>query len=216
MNLLLKWLFVYLLGSATLSLAATPPAGLSDNVVSCQSGPSCFNRKMFGRDYKVLRTPRAEIMVSISTEGIYTRADISITNYDSLPASITPDDFRVEVVVLSRTHALVCASRSFLRRGSSQILWPKPQLQHLPLLLHRLRVPLSRPQTRLILSILMSSTRRRRSRWRCRKQPIAPQRRRNLAPGTLKVNQVTRGRAYFERDKKATQVMLTIPIAGVV
>ena len=37
-------------------------------------------------------------MVSISDEGPYTRADVSILNNGSYPTKVVPEDFRVEVV----------------------------------------------------------------------------------------------------------------------
>ena len=37
-------------------------------------------------------------MVAISHEGVYTRADVSIANHTDTPLSMTPEDFRVEVL----------------------------------------------------------------------------------------------------------------------
>jgi hypothetical protein len=37
-------------------------------------------------------------MVSLSNEGRYTRADVSITNNAGYPQHVSPEDFRMEVV----------------------------------------------------------------------------------------------------------------------
>jgi len=85
-------------GCATFAIAADIPKSiLPDNVVLCSPGSGCTNKTLFGRTYKVLTTPRFTVMVSVSNQGDYTRADISITNNASFPLNLSPDDFRVEV-----------------------------------------------------------------------------------------------------------------------
>ncbi len=87
------------LGSAAFSFASSiPKSVLPDNIVVCESSAGCVNKTLFGRTYKVITTPRFTVMVSVSQEGVYTRADVSITNNSGLPLSLSPDDFRVEVV----------------------------------------------------------------------------------------------------------------------
>ena len=64
----------------------------------CEPNAGCVNQTLFGRSYKVITTPRFTVMVSISNEGVYTRADVSITNHTDTPLSMSPEDFRVEVL----------------------------------------------------------------------------------------------------------------------
>ena len=66
--------------SAIFAAAANIPRSiLPDNVLICQANAGCFDKILFGRSYKVLSTPRFTVMVSVSNEGSYTRADISIS-----------------------------------------------------------------------------------------------------------------------------------------
>ena len=101
MTLLQKLSLAVTIGSTTFSVAASipnPKTILPDNVVLCEPNAGCINQTLFGREYKVLSTPRFTVMVSISHQGPYTRADVSITNNTDTPLSLTPEDFRVEVI----------------------------------------------------------------------------------------------------------------------
>ena len=100
MTLLQKLSLAATFGSATFSFAASLPNKtiLPDNVVRCEPSTGCVNKVIDGRNYNVLTTPRFTVMVAVSHEGIYTRADVSITNNTDMPLSLTPEDFRVEVV----------------------------------------------------------------------------------------------------------------------
>ena len=100
MTLLQKLSLAATIGSTTFSFAASIPNKtiLPDNVVRCEPSAGCVNQTLYGRNYKVIATPRFTVMVSVSHEGIYTRADVSITNNTDMPLSVTPEDFRVEVV----------------------------------------------------------------------------------------------------------------------
>ena len=94
-----KFLLAAAIGSTASSFAASiPKTILPDNIVRCEPGAGCVNETLYGRNYKVMATPRFTVMVSISHEGIYTRADISVTNNTDMPLSVSPEDFRVEVV----------------------------------------------------------------------------------------------------------------------
>src|ERR1700738_2199898 len=87
-----------LAGCSSYLAAAKIPVNLSDNIVTCGATTRCSNKKMFGRTYKVIDTARFTVMVSISNEGRYTRADVSIANHAGYSQNISPEDFRVEVV----------------------------------------------------------------------------------------------------------------------
>src|SRR5271156_2154490 len=99
MTLLQKMSLAATLGSATFSVAASiPKTILPDNVVRCEPDAACSTETLNGHSYKVLNTPRFTVMVSISKQGNYTRADVSITNHTDTPLNMTPEDFRVEVL----------------------------------------------------------------------------------------------------------------------
>ncbi len=99
MTLFSKFLFAAALGSVSSSFAASIPKTVQpDNIVRCEPGAGCVNKTLYGRNYKVIATPRFTVMVSISREGSYTRADVSVTNNTDMPLSVSPEDFRVEVV----------------------------------------------------------------------------------------------------------------------
>ena len=99
MTLSSKFLLAAAIGSTASSFAASiPKTILPDNIVRCEPDAGCVNQTHYGRNYKVMVTPRFTVMVSISHEGIYTRADISVTNNTDMPLSVSPEDFRVEVV----------------------------------------------------------------------------------------------------------------------
>jgi len=91
MTLLQKLSLAATISSATFSVAASIPRNvqktiLPDNVVRCEPNAGCINQTLFGRSYKVITTPRFTVMVSISNEGVYTRADVSITNLTPAPS----------------------------------------------------------------------------------------------------------------------------------
>jgi hypothetical protein len=194
-----KLILAGIVGSATLSLVA---ASLPDNVVNCQPNTGCVARKMFDRNYKVLSTPRAEVMVSISTEGDYTRADISILNNDGFPIKINPDDFRVEVIS-PKPHVLAYVAPASLQGVAPELPTPEPP------------PPAAKPDPTVPINIdeLYAAKKKRLAMQEIYDRAVAQH---NLAATSVEPSQVVRGRVYFERDKKATQVNLTIPIAGVV
>jgi hypothetical protein len=94
-----KLSLLFALTSPTFSFAASVPKTiLPDNVITCQVNANCTNKTLYGRTYKVINTPRFTVMVAVSQEGGYTRADVSIANNTIMSQSLTPEDFRVEVV----------------------------------------------------------------------------------------------------------------------
>ena len=89
MTLLQKLSLAATLSSATFSVATSiPKTILPDNVIRCEPNDACVTKNLYGRNYKVLTTPRFTVMVSISHEGIYTRADVSVTNNTDMPLSV--------------------------------------------------------------------------------------------------------------------------------
>jgi hypothetical protein len=99
MTLLQKLSLAAIFAPATLSVAASiPKTILPDNVIRCEPDTGCLSETLNGHNYKVLNTPRFTVMVAVSHEGSYTRADVSITNKTDMPLNISPDDFRVEVL----------------------------------------------------------------------------------------------------------------------
>src|ERR1700755_451478 len=82
--------------SAPLSFAADVPRNL--NVVVCQPNPRCIHHTIFGQDYRLINTDRFSVMVSLSNEGRYTRAAVSITNLTATPISLSSESFRIEAL----------------------------------------------------------------------------------------------------------------------
>src|SRR6266481_3226386 len=88
--------FASIVTSTTLSFAANLPHNA--NVVVCQPNAGCIHHTIFGHDYKILSTDRFTVMVFLSNEGRYTRADVSITNLTPTPINLSPEDFRIEAL----------------------------------------------------------------------------------------------------------------------
>src|SRR5258708_27397436 len=89
--------FASIVSSTTLSFAANLPRNIQPgNVVVCQPSAGCIHHTIFGHDYKILSTDRFTVMVFLSNEGRYTRADVSITNLTPAPINLTPEDFRLQ------------------------------------------------------------------------------------------------------------------------
>src|ERR1700730_4710402 len=147
MTLLQKLSLAATLGSATFSVAASIPKDaqktiLPDNVVRCEPSAGCINKTLFGRSYKVITTPRFTVMVAISHEGIYTRADVSIANHTDTSLNMSPEDFRVEVLpsnppppIRPSPHPPCLRPQPPLPQPSphpTQRLSPKPQPTRLP------------------------------------------------------------------------------------
>jgi len=183
--------FVSILTSATLSLAANLPR--NPNIVVCQPNGRCIHHTIFGHDYKVLNTDRFTVMVFLSSEGRYTRADVSITNLTPTPIKLSPEDFRIE--------ALTSRSKVFL-------YVPPSQLENLPTPT-RVLVRLENPE----ISEL-EAARQRATQEAIDLAATTP----HLQAITVPPNQAVHGRVYFERDPSAThqQVNVVLPIADMV
>jgi hypothetical protein len=185
--------------STTLSLAASLPRNA--NIVICQPNAGCIHHTIFGHDYKILSTDRFAVMVFLSTEGRYTRADVSITNLTPTPINLSPEDFRIE--------ALTSRSKVFL-------YVPPSQLENIPTparVTPNAAAAAPSPNPNSEFSEL-EATRQRAVQEAVELAATTPQLRAIIIPP----NQAVHGRVYFERDPNAThqQVNVVLPIADMV
>jgi hypothetical protein len=213
MSFLRNLCFLAAVGSATFSFGSSVAKSiLPDNIVVCESNAGCVNKTLFGRTYKVITTPRFTVMVSVSREGVYTRADVSITNNSGLPLSLTPDDFRVEVVTPKPKVLL------YVQPADLKDLHPSRPAAV---------ASVSAPQAAALTSDADAGTATQSPNvdalYAAAKQKAAEQEKaekaaaeKPLVPSSIAPNEVTRGCVYFERDKKAQLVTVVLPIAGVV
>jgi hypothetical protein len=188
--------FASIVTSTTLSLAANLPRNIqSSNVVVCQPNAGCIHHTIFGHDYKILSTDRFTVMVFLSNEGRYTRADVSITNLTPTPINLSPDDFRIQ--------ALASKPKVFL-------YIPPSQLDSLP-------APIAAPQPNSNLNPESSEPEAARQRAIQEALELAAATP-HLKAITIPPNQAVHGRVYFERDPRATpqQVDVVLPIAGTI
>jgi hypothetical protein len=186
--------------STTLSLAASLPRNV--NVVVCQPNAGCIHHTIFGHDYKILSTHRFAVMVFLSTEGRYTRADVSITNLTPTPINLSPEDFRIQ--------ALASRSKVFLSV-------PPSQLENIPTLIRAAAnapVPLENPEISNPEISELDAARQRATQEAVELEAATP----DLKAITIPPNQAIHGRVYFERDPATMhqQVNLVLPIAGTV
>ncbi len=187
--------------STTLSLAANLPRNA--NVVVCQPNAGCIHHTIFGHDYKILSTDRFTVMVFLSSEGRYTRADVSITNLTPVPINLTPEDFRIQ--------ALASRSKVFL-------YVPPSRLENLPTPATpnaTTDAPLANPNPNPNPEPSELNAARQRAAQEALELAAATP---HLKAITIPPNQAVHGRVYFERDPRATpqQVNVVLPIAGTV
>jgi hypothetical protein len=189
--------------STTLSLAANLPRNA--NVVVCEPNAGCIHHTIFGHDYKILSTDRFTVMVFLSNEGRYTRADVSITNLTPTPISLTPEDFRIQ--------ALASRSKVFL-------YIPPSQLENLPTPTRASTnaatdTPLANPDPNPDPGPSEFDAARQREIQEALELAAATP---HLKAITIPPNQAVHGRVYFERDPRATpqQVNVVLPIAGTI
>lgn len=193
MNALRVAVISSLFTATTFSLAANLPRNTpSYNVVVCQPNTRCIHHNIFGHDYKILSTDNYSVMVFLSNEGPYTRADVSITNLTANPISLSPEDFRIE--------ALSSRSRVFP-------YVPPENLQATPAV-----VIASVPSNQGISEI--EAARQRAVQEAAELAATTP----HLKAITIPPNQAVHGRVYFQRDPGATRqpVNVVIPIADTV
>jgi pyruvate/2-oxoglutarate dehydrogenase complex dihydrolipoamide acyltransferase (E2) component len=216
MTLLQKLSLAATLGSATLSVAASIPKTvqntiLPDNVVRCEPSAGCVSQTLFGRSYKVISTPRFTVMVAISNEGVYTRADVSIANHTDTDLNMTPEDFRVEV--------LTPKPKVLLYVPPANVVLPPPPAPK--------AAAAPAPQPAAAASFVSQSSTPPNAPLTGEADPDAAEAREkeaadkaaaehNLTATSIAPNEVTRGRVYFARDKKSNLVNVVLPIAGLV
>ncbi len=183
-----------LVTSTTLSLAANLPR--NTNVVICQPNAGCIHHTIFGHDYKILSTDRFAVMVFLSNEGRYTRADVSITNLTPTPITLSPEDFRIE--------ALTSKSKVFLYVPPSQLDNVPSQPGHPAHSEIQIQVPSSE----------LEAAKQRAIQEAVELAAATP----HLKAITIPPNQAVHGRVYFERDPAATHqhVNVVLPIADTV
>ncbi|MGD0442792.1 MAG: hypothetical protein ABSA39_02540 [Edaphobacter sp.] len=214
MTILRKLSLAATIGSATLSFAAGISKDTSkiiqpDNIIVCESSAACETKTIHGRIYKVINTPRLTIMVAVSHEGNYTRADVSVINHTDAPFTITPDDFRVEVVT-PKPKVLAYVP-------PANLVLPAP-----PLPPAAAPAPAGQTPTAPFAHsfVAQSSAPAADARTPAPEVDDAVADKaaieQNLEPTSIAPNQETSGRVYFERDKHAHLVNVVLPVAGLV
>jgi hypothetical protein len=216
-----------LTGSTAFSVAAKIPTSLNDNVLTCGANARCSNKVMFGRNYKVMQTAKFTVMVSVSTEGSYTRADVSVQNNGNYSQNLSPQDFRVEVTSPKPRVLLYVAPADL------QLPPPKP----IPVVVPVAKVvetpkPAAKPKL-LQAAYVTSEGSAETATATVPKPPTidelyeaakveaalkeAAERaaaEKHLEASTIPANEIVRGRVYFERDHKAKMVNVVLPVAG--
>jgi type IV secretory pathway VirB10-like protein len=212
-------LAVVLAGGSALSLAAKIPTNtnLNDNVLTCGTNARCSNKVMFGRTYKVIETAKFTVMVSISNEGAYTRADVSITNHQDYSQSVSPQDFRVEVVS-PKPRVLLYVPPAELQNLPPQapvVVPPEPDPAPAAVQRNELepRVAAAEANKTVNIDELFAQAKREEARKEAAEKAAAQK---HLEAAAIPANEVVRGRVYFEKDPKAKQVTVVLPISGVV
>ncbi|HSY69742.1 MAG TPA: hypothetical protein VK813_13920 [Edaphobacter sp.] len=205
MTLLQKLSLAATIGSATFSFAASLPNKtiLPDNVVRCEPSSGCINKTIAGRNYNILTTPRFTVMVAVSHEGIYTRADISITNNTDMPLSLSPEDFRVEVVTPKPKVLLyVPPANLSLPPAAPPAVAPDPNSSEPPTLPTGAKTFANPAAPETDATNVVA--------------PAKGPENRDLSATSVPPSEATSGRVYFERDKHAHLVNVVLPLAGVV
>jgi hypothetical protein len=209
-------LSVALTGCSVLSLAAPVPTIIPDNVVTCGQNARCSNKVMFGRNYKVIETVKFTVMVSISNEGGYTRADVSIANHADYPQNISPQDFRVEVVA-PKPRVLLYVPPSELQNVAPPPPIPvvEAPVAAVPAAEAGAAAPAAAGGAVATPNIdeLFAQAKKEAAAKEAAEKAKALQ---NLAAAPIPANEVVRGRVFFEKDPKAKQVKVVVPVAGLV
>ena len=198
-----KAVFATVLSTTTFSFAADLPRNA--NIVICQPNAGCIHHTIFGHDYKLLSTDRFSVMVFLSTEGRYTRADVSITNLTRTPINLSPEDFRIE--------ALTSRSKVFF-------YVPPSQLENIPTLTgvtpnDAADAPSANPNSNPNPEPSeLNAAQQREAQEAVELAARTP----HLKAIIIPPNQAVHGRVYFERDPSAThqQVNVVLPIADTV
>jgi hypothetical protein len=215
MTLLQKLALAATIGPATFAVAASiPKTILPDNVVRCEPDSGCTSQVLYGRSYKVITTPRFTVMVAISHEGSYTRADVSITNKTDTPLSMSPEDFRVEV--------LTPKPKVLLYVSPANLVLPPTSPAQSALATTATK---SQPSTHLAAAFTdahpstqssdideAAAAKEKSSQESAGK--VATDH--DLSASSIAPNGAASGRVFFERDKHAHLINVCLPIAGMV
>jgi hypothetical protein len=198
--------------------ASVPKTILPDNVITCQPNANCFSKTLYGRNYRVINTPRFTVMVAISREGPYTRADVSIANNTILPQSLTPEDFRVEVLTPKPKILLYVPPSSLKDLHTTPTPAPQPQTTPTPpvgssFLPQQSSLSFT-PDPAQVPEVEENESDAKRLALQQAADKAASDH--PLEATSLPPNEVTRGRVYFESDKHARLVNIVLPIAGLV
>ena len=227
MTLLQKLSLAAIFSPVALAVAASiPKTILPDNVIRCEPNTGCTSETLNGHNYKVLNTPRFTVMVAVSHEGGYTRADVSITNKTDAPLNVTPDDFRVEVLtpkprVLNYvppanlvlpppppTATAAVAPQSSPQPAAAQA--PPPQASE-PIAETAAEI-VATPSPSAEADVVLVATKEKAAQEEAEKAACEQ----HLAATSIPPNEATSGRVYFQRDKHAHLVNVVLPIAGLV
>jgi hypothetical protein len=203
-------LFASIFTATTLSLAADLPRSVPpSNVVVCQANTRCIHKTIFGHEYRMLSTDRFAVMVSLSSQGRYTRADVSITSFTPTPTELSPEDFRIE---------------SLTPRSKVFRYVPPSQLENIPAPTRATpntapNDPESPANPNPKFSQISQISQRDAARQRAAQEALefyaaTP----DLKPIILPPREAVSGRVYFERDQrtKHQQVNVVLRIAGTV
>jgi hypothetical protein len=206
-------LLLALITSTVTFAASVPKTILPDNVITCQPNANCVSKSLYGRNYRVINSPRFTVMVSISQAGPYTRADVSIANNTITPQNVTPEDFRVEVVT-PKPKVLLYVPPSDLKDLPSAAPAPQPPTSPTPQLGSSL---LPRQVAALTGSDASQDPNTDQLNAEAKNQAADQAAIEHpLEATSLSPNEVTRGRVYFERVKHEQLVNIVLPIAGLV
>jgi hypothetical protein len=219
MTIVQKLSLFAIIGSAPISFAASVSKDVSktiqpDNVIVCESNASCETKTLYGRSYKVINTPRFTVMVAISHEGNYTRADVSVANHTDTPLAMTPDDFRIEVVtpkpkvLLYVPHANLVLPPPPLPAAAAPGAPAPPATVGHGFVAQSPAPAADAPAPPPEIDPAAEEKKKDNADKAATEQ--------NLEATSIAPNQETRGRVYFERDKKAHLVNVVLPIAGLV
>ena len=207
-------LSVALTGYSVLSLAAPVPTILPDNVVTCGQNARCSNKMMFGRNYKVIETVKFTVMVSISNEAAYTRADVSIENHADYSQNISPQDFRVEVLSPKPRVLLYVPPSELQNVAPPPIPVVEAPVAAVPAAKGGAAAPAAggavvTPN----IDELFAQAKKEAAAKEAAERAAALK---DLAAAPIPANEVVRGRVFFEKDPKAKQVNVVLPVAGLV
>jgi hypothetical protein len=216
MTIVQKLSLFAIIGSAPISFAASVSKDVSktiqpDNVIVCESNASCETKTLYGRSYKVINTPRFTVMVAISHEGNYTRADVSVANHTDTPLAMTPDDFRIEVVTPKPKVLLYVPHANLvlpLPAAAAPAAPAPPATVGHGFVAQSPAPAADAPAPPPEIDPAAEEKKKDNADKAATEQ--------NLEATSIAPNQETRGRVYFERDKKAHLVNVVLPIAGLV